>query len=109
MIRTTVEKNPPPTPKEAARNMSLCFKAGIRILPVPYGTRYKIQVEQEGKDPIIPDNLYPEKSTKTETGLYDKIQELYAELAQRVERKNAVANDYQETLKNKESLTAANH
>ena len=109
MIKTTVEKNPPPTPKEAARNMSICFKDGIRILPVPYGTRYKIQVEQEGKNPILPDNLYPEKSTKTEIGVFDKIQELYAELANRVEKKNTVTDAHLGTLRNQESLASVNY
>lgn len=79
------------TPRESGRPMALCLKNGIRIYPVPYGNRFKIVIERNGK-PTMGAETYPEKTDKTApkdkpvVGVYDKIRELYNDLAAKIEK-----------------------
>ncbi len=67
---------------------SVLLKAGIKINPIGIGSpgsvckRFKIVVTKttNGKEKVQrgKDEIYPEKSTKTETGVYDKIREIEA-------------------------------
>lgn len=75
-METAIEKNP----REKDQNMSLCFKNGIRVIPQPFGNRFKIIIERNGKQKPG-DQIYPLKSTETETGVYDKLHELYKKIA----------------------------
>jgi hypothetical protein len=72
------------TPKDESRNMSTCFKNGIRIIPFKYGNLFKIIVERNGKQKKGED-LYPEKSDKHTPGVYDKIHELYRQIANKID------------------------
>jgi len=72
------------TPKNEAKNMSKCFKNGIRIYPFKYGNNFKIVVERNGK-PKKGEKLYPEKADKVTPGVYDMIHELYRQLADKIE------------------------
>lgn len=74
-------------PRQADRAMSLCLKNGIRIYPVPYSaSRYKIVIEQPGMKPSKSDETYPEKSDKHTPGMYDKIREIYRQIAEQLEK-----------------------
>lgn len=74
-----------------AANFSLCERNGIRAFAVPNGrSRFRIDLEErlKTKTKITKGKLYyPEKTTRQEIGVYDKIKELYATLAQRIKNK----------------------
>ena len=75
-MRTIAEK----TPKELAQEMKTCLKNGVRIYPVPYGNNFKIVVERNGK-PKPGKDIFPSKAEKGRTGVFDKIRELYSQIA----------------------------
>lgn len=77
-------------PREQCKSMSLCFKHGIRIYPVPYGNNFKITVEKKGKPETGDKIFYPEtkKDSKTgkilKMGVWDKIWQTYEQIAQNI-------------------------
>lgn len=78
-------------PRRFDQAMSLCFKNGIKIYPVPYGaSRFEIVIERPGKAPKKSDEKYPEKATKHLPGIYDKILSLYQEIAAKLEKPQPV-------------------
>ena len=81
-MKQQVEK----TSRETFKDMSRCNRAGIRIYPIPWGSRFKIEIERNGK-PKRGEEIYPEKSEKGMPGVYDKIQELYRQISENMEKK----------------------
>lgn len=69
--------------KEQGKYMTICLRNGIRLFPVPYGNRYKIVVERHGKAKKG-EETYPLKSDKTAIGVYDKIYQLYQQIADNI-------------------------
>ncbi|WP_299431526.1 hypothetical protein [uncultured Aquimarina sp.] len=79
--------------REQSKFMSLCLSEGIVIYPIVYARkRYKIVIEtrgipKEGKE-IYPQDPEVDKKTKErKPSVYEKIHELYEEIAQNIKRK----------------------
>lgn len=88
-MKTVVEK----PPREAGKAMSICFKNGFRIYPVPYSaSRYKIVTERPRKDPLESEETYSVKPGRNQTGLWEKIEELYGTIAARIEKNRKSVN-----------------
>ncbi len=81
-MRQTVEKNA----RESFKEMRRCNRAGIRIYPIPWGNRFKIEVDRNGRTKRGSE-LYPASADKTLPGVYDKIQELYSQISENLNKK----------------------
>ena len=77
------------TPREAGKAMSKCLKNGIRIYPVPYGYNFKIIIERNGK-PKPGKDVFPAKAEKDKPGVFDKIRELYDQIAEKIDKPKPV-------------------
>lgn len=82
------------TPKRDPKGavMSVCFKKGFYLKPLPWGNRFKIILEEPGQKPKTGSKTYPAKSDEHSTGVFDKMQEMYQQIAFKIQNSNNPKN-----------------
>jgi len=70
---------------EQGEYMSKCFKKDIYITPIPHYYKYQIRINSNGVIKIS-DGLYPLVGDKSSIGLYDKMVDLYRQIAANIDK-----------------------